>query len=135
MKILKIYWRVFLWAIIILIMSLMPPSDKKNIGYLIPHTDKIVHFGLYFLLAFLGILSYYLSFNKKTTIKNILIWALGCIAYGGLMEYLQKIATTNRNSDWFDFIANSFGVLFALALQEIWIKLYLKILKKITLKS
>jgi hypothetical protein len=79
---------------------MLPSNDVPTIK--IPHFDKIIHFGLYFMFSFL---------LYKSFVELRLIIALS-ISYGAIIEFLQDVLTTSRSFDWLDILANSFGVTF-----------------------
>lgn len=96
------------WSIIILILCLLPKSDLPDDSWInIPHFDKLVHFGLFFVL-FLT-----LRFaSPERWFVNILI----CVAYGCAIEIAQEIAETGRSAEWFDLLADAIGATFAAAI-------------------
>ena len=54
----------------------------------------------------------YLRHHKVIEWQKVLLLAvLGMILLGGLMELLQAYCTTTRSGEWFDFWADSLGVL------------------------
>ena len=55
---------------------------------------------------------------RPTSIPNFPYFMLGASAllYGGLIEIIQEYFTPNRSGDWFDFLADLFGILVALSL-------------------
>ncbi|MBI4931233.1 MAG: VanZ family protein [Bacteroidetes bacterium] len=97
-----------LWAILILVLCLMPGKDLPSLT--IFEYDKIVHFLIYLLLA---IMMYYgwrkqnsfLSLHKNTLIKILLITTI----YGFAVEIMQELFTADRHFDIFDALANSVG--------------------------
>ena len=92
------------WAIIILIASLAhitPPDVLKD--RLIPHSDKIIHVGIYAIFSFLLLWD-----NKKR--KAINLHLLLAFLYGALMEILQYLLTDYRSMEFDDVIANTIGV-------------------------
>ncbi|MCC5992073.1 MAG: VanZ family protein [Rhodobacteraceae bacterium] len=79
---------------------LMPVPDH---GLKTPkHIDKLVHFIVFFCVAFPAFLG------------KIRLWPLTMIAliiYGGVIELIQP--QFGRDADWIDFVANSLGVVAA----------------------
>jgi len=86
--------------------------STKNVGQVPVHvSDKVIHFGAYFLLA----LSWFLTFrNKYKLFINYLIIALAVFVYGIIIEVCQMVLTTYREADVYDMLANLGGVLAAL---------------------
>jgi hypothetical protein len=97
------------WTLIIFILCCTP-------GKYIPHSnwlellsfDKFVHASMFFILMFFW--NIVLLNNKKTTQLYKLIIFIGCVSYGGLLEWMQSFYFTGRSGDWYDFIANTCGV-------------------------
>lgn len=109
---LKKYNKTISILIIITILSLINTSkiQPKDIE-LIPHFDKIIHFLMYFTLAFFFMFEYYLHHKKGITkISQILILP---ILWGGFMELMQYFTTSNRSADWWDMVANTLGIFIA----------------------
>jgi VanZ family protein len=85
-------------------------------GKFIPHSswlellsfDKLVHASLFFILgaSWLMVLKVY----QKTSFIFIVLVFISCICYGGLLEIMQATIFSQRSGDYYDFIANSFGV-------------------------
>lgn len=96
------------WAIIIAIASLAhitPPDALKD--KLIPHSDKIIHIGIYAIFSFLLLWD-----NKKSKAINLRL--LLAFLYGALMEILQYLLTDYRSMEFDDVIANTIGVFIGL---------------------
>ncbi len=104
----KYNWFAFFWAILILILCLMPGKDLPSIT--IFEFDKLVHSGIYLVLVYL---MYYgwkkqssFSFLHKSTILKILIITS---SYGFIVEVMQELFTADRHFDIFDALANASG--------------------------
>ena len=69
--------------------------------------DKIVHLLMYFKLAFMLVLEN----TRKNNLGYYLLVILFPILYGGLLEIIQHYFCPSRTGDWFDFLANTMGVL------------------------
>jgi glycopeptide antibiotics resistance protein len=72
----------------------------------IPHFDKIVHFGLFFVFCL-----FLLRPFKKLHLNYYFIAPLISISLSGGLEFSQHILSNSRHSDLKDFIANSLGVI------------------------
>lgn len=83
---------------------------KLDLGFKIKSSDKYLHAIAYF---FLSLVWYFALRGKinKTRFKIILILTL--IFYGIILEALQGGLTDYRTADFYDVLANSFGVLIA----------------------
>ena len=102
-----------LCGIVILILTGLPgslfPPVKPAVGL-----DKVAHIVMYAGFAFLCIWGYrqqYLSRSKDYRRKALALAATIGIAYGGITELMQEHLVPTRTGDWFDFIADTIGVL------------------------
>jgi len=84
-----------------------PALSNENITYL----DKLVHIGLYLILALIWL--YYIFLRDQYHIsKNIVFVVLIlCFSYGIVIEVSQQMFTLSRRFDLFDIIANGIGCL------------------------
>jgi hypothetical protein len=102
----KKYWTTahILWAVVVFGLHAMSSQSFPKISfweYLGP--DKIVHAFMFFIASSLAVLS------GMGRLKSAVIW----ISAGVLLEYYQFFFTTDRSFDWFDIVADIFGVLTA----------------------
>lgn len=104
-----------MWAAFILIASLLPASSFPKVN--IVDFDKVVHAGIYFVLIFF----LWLYFHKKRNISPelFLILCTGCIIFGITIEILQHTLTKTRHFDWYDVIANTFGVVLFASVRKV----------------
>lgn len=79
-------------------------------GINIPHFDKIVHMGLFFILCFLLIRAYSMTRTQQFTLLAI---------YGALIEWLQAL-TGYRSGDIYDWIADVLGIVLLFAALDFW---------------
>jgi len=100
----------FLWAGFILVISLMPATNIPKVH--VWNADKIVHAGIYFVLAWM----LNLGFSRTRNIARIIFFIAA--GYGLLIEILQGTCTSDRQFDWYDVLANSLGVLLFLGLKR-----------------
>ena len=117
----KLLWRNILWAVIIFILCSIPGDDLPKTSMVsIPHFDKMVHFGMFFIMGIFLIaeLRYQTNFKKPTRVTI----ALSLITiYGGFIEYLQQNFFTNRSGDLVDLLADILGGIMAILLYP-WVK-------------
>ncbi len=104
----KNYKFSIIWAVIILIgctIKVDLPHDEDPTKFHIPHADKIVHFGIFFILSAL------IGFEKKIlkTSDKIKIILIGTV-YGILIEIIQYFIPW-RGFDYFDMLADSIGAI------------------------
>jgi VanZ family protein len=114
------YWKSTVWTIIILLATTLPSSSIPKTSLLeIPHFDKIVHFGLFFVLAV-----FLLSENNKLreagalSSRSIWIALTISIVYGLAIELLQYYLLTTRSGSLWDFAANVLGAVVAIVLYK-----------------
>ena len=89
----------------ILCLSLIKVSGT---GLKITNIDKVFHSLAYFVLAISWLFTFYKKPEKKYTI------VISCIIFGIIIEVLQMNLTAYRTGDLLDVLANTFGVLLAL---------------------
>ena len=117
----KKYWKSIFWIIVILILSAISGNELKKIPIIpIPHFDKIVHFGMYFILTSVLILDF--TKNQKMNFKTLFFILIFSISYGILMELMQEYVFEKRSADFYDFTANSIGSFVALLGRKHWLK-------------
>jgi VanZ family protein len=111
----------FLIALVILFLSFTGQEtfSKLNIPR-IPHLDKMVHSGMYFVFTLT------LIFENRSfliNIKNYVILAIIPVFFGTLIEVLQPLLTTSRTGDFFDACFNTIGVILAIIVWGIFNKI------------
>jgi VanZ family protein len=99
--------RGLLWALLIFILCAMPSSLVPSGTRAIPHADKLVHFGLFFVMGLLSC--------GETRARTRLGWwsslalsVILCTIYGGLIEILQE-NYFQRGGEWHDLLADIAG--------------------------
>lgn len=105
--ILKYNFYTICWACIIFIISVVTVGSNANIE--IAFFDKLVHAGMYGILALLMIVGFlkqrsynYIRFNA------IQLSVVITVLYGVLIEIIQGF-TPDRSFDWLDMVANTLG--------------------------
>lgn len=106
----KYFRKPILWVIVIAILSLLPGDDLPKKAFIIPHFDKIVHLGMYF-ISCLFLIS---PFEKLRIGKGYLAAFLFSSFLGGLFEVLQELIARNRSGNFADFFADMLGAALAL---------------------
>jgi VanZ family protein len=113
-------WKSIVWTILIFIATTLPSNVLPNTSLLkIPHFDKIVHFGLFFVLAV-----FLLSENNRLrklgglTPKAIAIAISVSAILGVLIELLQYFYLPTRSGSYWDFLANILGAIVAVGLYK-----------------
>lgn len=107
LKILLRFLPAFLWLVFIVVACLMP-GDDLPVGKLfaIPHFDKVVHFGMYFVLAILLVFPF-------QSVRLPVGWSLllATLLIGGAIEILQFLVTSERSASWGDLAADMAGAM------------------------
>ena len=102
------------WALLIAVMSLMPPSQLR-VGGLI--SDKLGHGLIYAVFATLLLRGWVR--RRRVGVQSCLWVGLVATFWGLYLEILQHW-TPHREFDWFDGVANTVGVLAGLAGWMLW---------------
>ena len=100
-----------IWFIITLVLLTLPGSALPK-SSMLDHlqVDKIIHIGLFSILALLIFLPFIKMEMAQGQKKTILIRvAIGCLVYGILMEFVQKYWIPNRSFDLLDIVADGIG--------------------------
>lgn len=106
------------WGVVILYYSQLA-SDKLPKA-VFSWNDKIIHFGIYFVLTSLMCLGFS-RYNFKNPISRELMGRIILISLslGGIAELIQEYAVPSRFGDWLDFLANTLGVIASAALGKL----------------
>jgi len=105
----KIFSKPLIWLAVICYGLFIPASGLPYQPFLsIPHFDKIIHFGLFFIFCLLMFVPF-----KKLKLNHYLYALSISIFLAAVLEAVQHVVSTSRNSNIYDFIANSAGILAA----------------------
>lgn len=119
--VLKKHWKSIAWILIILILSSISGNDLKKIPRInIPHFDKLVHFGMYFILS--TVLVFDFSKIQKVNFKLLFYIFLFSVSYGILMEFMQEYVFIKRSASFYDSLANTVGSVVALISMKFYLK-------------
>ena len=99
-------WLVIGYALVSTVIYLSVTSNPPNTGIDVPYFDKIGHTLAYFILMGWFAQLYHLK-------KQRIIYALGFVAMGVVMEYVQSFDPA-RMAEFADMVANTSGVVIAL---------------------
>ncbi|MFA9371692.1 MAG: VanZ family protein [Labilibaculum antarcticum] len=117
----KLFWRNILWAVVIFILCSIPGNDLPKTSLIaIPYFDKIVHFGMFFVMG----IFLFAELSTQTKLKRITITGIIILLiaiYGGLIEFLQQNYFINRSGDYWDLTADILGGVFATIMYS-WLK-------------
>ena len=93
-------------GVIIFYLSLFTPPEFPKLIDILWEPDKIIHVLMY--AGFTAVILF--ESRKGLTLKKLILLSLLPWLYGGVMEILQETLTTDRTGSWYDFVANSAGV-------------------------
>ena len=101
-------------AVIFVGTCLINPNDVPNMPQGI-QWDKIVHFGMFFVLSAVSLFDYYRLHNGKPRLLRWILWGFVVpVMYGAIIELMQKYIFQSRSAELADFIADVLGSLTAL---------------------
>ena len=104
-------WPAWLWALVILVLCLMPGSRLPEWDWFaLLDLDKLVHAALFFVQALLLAR----AFIARGTPARWLFWSVSlAMVYGLSTEIMQGLEALGRRTDLNDLIANTVGALTA----------------------
>ena len=102
--------------LIVIYLSFFKPPRMDDIP-LFPGVDKVVHFCMYGGMSGMLWLEFLRNHRKYETVLWHALDRGGFMPdrYDGIIEILQEYCTTTGVGDWFDFLANTCGVIAATA--------------------
>ena len=109
----RLYTIAFIsWMSLVAYSCLTSFSGDDVPSFNLPHMDKVVHFGFYFVGAILGTMALRELSKSKIPIKKVLFVILVVvIVFGMIIEVVQEQYTLDREGDMLDVLANSFGAI------------------------
>jgi len=109
----KFSWFIpaLIWFIISAVLLSLPGDDlPKSPLFEFPYFDKLVHLGMFFLLSSLFCYPLSLVAEKSAVLKSQSISISLCIlAYGIIMEFVQKYFVVGRSFDVVDIVFDGIG--------------------------
>lgn len=101
---------------------LIQPSHVPDMPPGVPW-DKLVHFGMFFLLSAVALIDYYRLHKGSPSVGRWVFWGFVIpVIYGGIIEILQYYAFSQRSAEWGDWIADILGSLTASLLIILFLK-------------
>ena len=99
------------WLVFTTILLTLPvPAFPKGEWFIkIPMFDKWVHIGLFIIMAVLLCRGFYKKGISEKLKYNFITIGIFCLAYGIIMEFVQKYFVPNRSFDIGDIIADGMG--------------------------
>lgn len=99
------------WTIMVTFLCLVRASDLPVIN--IQNLDKIIHSTFHFVFTVLWFLFFRKQINSPNNTKPLVISFLLSVLFGIVIEILQGLTTTTRQSDILDVLANVLGATLA----------------------
>lgn len=103
-----------LWAILIEVLTSWP--NPPSVGFLPAGSDKVIHFKLYAIFAFLVARA---AKPGKPPLRAMVVIAIALFVWGALDEWHQ-IFIPGRGADVYDWTADSLGVIAGLVIRRLW---------------
>jgi len=106
----QLFIKPLIWLALICYGLFLPADKFPDKSFLtIPHADKIIHFGLFFVFCLL-------LFKPFKHLKvSPYFWAAGIsLVFAAVLEIIQQTISSSRTSNIYDFIANTAGIVFSL---------------------
>ncbi len=102
----KLFFKPIIWLVLICYGLFIPASNLPTKPFLsIPHFDKMVHFGLFFVFCLL-------LFRPLKILKQKPYFYAPAISVllAAILEIAQQVLSTSRSSNLYDFFANTLGI-------------------------
>jgi VanZ family protein len=114
------HWKSLLWSALVLIACAIPSNKVPSVEILKwAHFDKLVHFGMFFVLSTLLVSEINHLKSKGLVAKAAFLWAgIISIFYGLSIEAIQYFFLPTRSGSWLDMWANIVGTLTAFLLYK-----------------
>lgn len=102
----KLFLKPIIWLALICYGLLIPASELPTSPFLnIPHFDKMVHFGLFFVFCLLLFRPF-----RKINVNPYIYAPAVSIVLSAALEISQHILSSSRSSNFYDFLANATGI-------------------------
>lgn len=111
------------WFLLILVLVCTPGKDLPKVGdwFSLLDIDKLIHMGIFAVLAFLFMYPFLKSdLPKKQQWYYCIKIAIATCIYGYLTELIQKYYIPGRSYDIIDFVSDGIGGILALVFSKIF---------------
>ncbi len=106
---LKLFIKPLIWLALMCYGLFTPPGKLPGKVMLsLPYFDKFVHFGLFFVLCMLLFRPF-----KSMKMSQMLFAPATALVFAATFESMQTWITSSRNSNIYDFLANTAGIIAA----------------------
>lgn len=107
-----------IWFALISYASLTPPKGIPKFPA-IPHFDKVVHFGIYYVLVIV-LIPFFLK--HKNYNRTYMISGITAVLTGIFFELMQLLITSVRSASFADALANFFGCILGIVSYQLLIR-------------
>jgi len=102
------YKFTILLAFLIVLLSLVPSSSMPSSRlFNIPYLDKLVHISMYASIGFVALME--CSCRQKCFLTHVILVLL-LFSMSAIIEVLQATVVASRAAEWYDLLANFFGL-------------------------
>lgn len=120
MKYMKFHIGILLYAILIFVQSSIPGDSLPDMVLTI--SDKVIHFGMYFVFFVLVFISIY-HFKNIHSNKFVFFYSFMITILFGAFDEIHQYFVPNRSCDIFDFIADAIGALAGILIILIYLQI------------
>ena len=124
----KYHFPFIAWALVIFIQSSFAAVDIPKVEWI--SVDKVIHMGVFGLLAALCYVSFIHLSTENTFSKNAFVWtAIICMVYGASDE-LHQYFVPNRSSEFQDWLADAAGIIIMLLVIKYFLGSKMKLFRR-----
>jgi VanZ family protein len=127
-KFLKYHFPFIAWLLIIFIQSSFPAVELPKVEFL--SSDKIVHMGVYGLLAALCFISLAHIEKQNMFSKNVYLWSGVLTVLYGASDEIHQYFVPNRSSEVQDWLADLAGAIIMLLVIKFFLSKHLSLFRK-----
>ena len=111
------FWKPLIWLAFICYGLFIPAQELPMKPFSnIPHFDKMVHFSLFFVLCLLLFRPF-----KNLNFRYYILAPITSIFLGAILEIIQHMVSASRNTDFYDFLANTTGIIAAVVFYRFFV--------------
>jgi VanZ family protein len=125
---LKYHFPFILWLLIIFVQSSLAAIELPKIDII--STDKLIHMGVFGLLAGLCYISLIHIYKTNIFSANPLIWAAIITILYGASDEIHQYFVPNRSSEVLDWMADAMGALIAVLIIKYFLQKRYTLFKK-----
>ncbi len=112
---LRSFFPAVLWFLFVLVLLCIPGKEIPESRITLPDADKLVHFFLFGIMAYLFCRPFLLSGSwSHSRKKGVYLFIMLAVSFWGLAtEFIQKYWIPNRDFELLDWLADSLGAVAA----------------------